>query len=120
MTKLNANVHKVIDGDTLEAEVFTDFLGVRVSQTIKVRMAAIDAPETKGIEKALGLKAKAWLKDRIEGKTVTIEPGELDVYGRRLAVVYEGDTNINDEMLRLKLVERYTPTHHNDGILEAE
>jgi endonuclease YncB( thermonuclease family) len=81
MTKLNAQIITVIDGDTFTAEVFTDFLGVRLSQTIKVRMAAIDAPETKGSEKVLGAKAKAWLKDRIEGKTVAIEAGELDVYG---------------------------------------
>jgi hypothetical protein len=33
--------------------------------------------------------------------------------------VYESSSNVGEEMLDKKLVEVYTPKHHNDGKLEV-
>jgi micrococcal nuclease len=104
--KISARVMRVLDGDTLE-------------MAIKVRLAGIDAPETKGIEKPIGLKTKEWLTERIQGKSVQLEIKGVDVYHRLLANVYDGDSNINDELLENKLVEVYKPENHNNGKLDV-
>lgn len=111
---------RVVDGDTVYAVVTMDFFDTILSKTIEIRMVGIDAPETKGKEKPLGDVAKKWLKERIEGKTVTLELNGKDKYDRYLGVIFdENDVNVNDEMLKQKLVEVYSTEHHNDGILEV-
>jgi len=103
--KTKARVVRVIDGDTFQA-------------LVTVRMAAIDAPETKGIERPLGLIAKGWLAEHIEGKDVELEIAGNDIYKRLLAEVYESDTDINEQMLEEKIVEKYSPKNHNNGKLD--
>ena len=104
--KTNAKVLRVIDGDTLEVAV-------------KIRIAKIDAPETKGIEKPLGLITKQWLKNRIEGKDISVEVIASDYYHRLLAYVYQDKIDVGQQMLDEKLVEEYAPNKHNDGKLEV-
>lgn len=103
--KIKGKVTRVIDGDTVKVE-------------ISVRLNKIDAPETHGIEKPLGVISKEWLEKKLTGKYVTIESKANDVYLRMLGDVILGSENINQELLDNKLVEVYTPANHNNGKLD--
>lgn len=103
--KIKGKVTRVIDGDTVKVE-------------ISVRLNKIDAPETKGIEKPLGDITKEWLEKKVTGKYVTIESKANDIYFRMLGDLTLGAENINQELLDERLVEVYTPAHHNNGKLD--
>lgn len=104
---LNAKVVRVIDGDTIEVEA-----------KLRIRMDFIDAPETRGKEKELGLKTKQWLIDLIEGKNVDLDIKTKDMYDRFLTVIYKDGVNVNGEMVKKHLAEIYAPNKHNDGKIE--
>lgn len=95
-------VTRVIDGDTIEVAV-------------RVRLADIDAPETRGIERAAGLVTKDYLTDRLEEKTVKLVITASDKYRRLLADVYIDGEDVGEEMLEKNLVEVYSPKNHNNG-----
>jgi endonuclease YncB( thermonuclease family) len=107
----DAEILRVIDGDTVEARVIIWF-GQEV--TTRIRLAGIDAPEAKGAcadERRLALAAQERLRQLVEGRPVRLAalsgdkyfgrvvaelhtPGGIEV-GRRLmaeglAVPYEG------------------------------
>jgi micrococcal nuclease len=98
-------VTKVVDGDTIDVEID---LGFDISFSSRVRLAGIDTPESRTAdkaEKALGLEAKAYLKNSIDSaKSVVIKTEKMDSsekYGRILGWVYiNGDTeSLNDKMI---------------------
>ena len=74
------------DGDTVRV---TDKSGAKVT----VRLACIDAPET-----SQGLSGK-WstktLKGMLQGKSISLKPQVKDRYGRTVAEIFVGATNIN-------------------------
>jgi micrococcal nuclease len=85
-------VTKIVDGDTIDVDID---LGFDISFSSRVRLAGIDTPESRTadkMEKALGLEAKAYLKNAIDSaKTVVIKTEKMDSsekYGRILANVY--------------------------------
>lgn len=91
-----AFVVRVTDGDTITIRAdFRDF-------SFPLRFLDIDAPElNEG-----GEKAKAWLKKRLEGKTVQIKiirNNRVDKYGRLLGHVVHLGLNVGEEMLRRRL-----------------
>lgn len=102
-----ATVIRVIDGDTIVAQTITG--------PIHVRLAHIDAPESRMLdakcakELRLGLISKWWLASRLPvGKDVALLPvPKHDKYGRLLAVVMEGNENINETMLSRGLAVPY-------------
>lgn len=83
---------RVIDGDTAEF-VYHDLF-------LKIRLADIDAPETRGSQ-PFGRAAGRYLRKRIEGKEVLLKgQRRLDGFGRYLGTIYLKDgTNINKEMV---------------------
>ena len=98
-------VSKVVDGDTIDVDID---LGFDISFTSRVRLAGIDTPESRTAdkaEKALGLEAKAFLKNAIDSsKTVVIKTEKIDSsekYGRILGWVFldGSDKSINEEMI---------------------
>lgn len=105
---LEAKCIRVVDGDTLEVEA-----------TLRVRLDFIDAPESRGSEKELGLITKKWVKEQLEGETIHLDIKKLDMYDRFLSVVYKDGININGEMIKKKLAEIYSPKLHNDGKLDV-
>ncbi|WP_416045886.1 thermonuclease family protein [Priestia megaterium] len=105
--KTNARVTRIIDGDTIEV-------------ALKIRLDRIDAPETKGIEKQSGLITKEYLTERLSGKDVRLEIRSNDVYYRLLSEVVDGEGNVGDDLLALRLAEVYTPEHHNNGKLDVD
>ena len=93
---------KVVDGDTVD--ILID-LGFNLSKKERVRLAGIDAPEsrTRNLEeKELGLETKEFLIRRLEdGKAsgLKIKTEKDGKYGRMLGWIYCGETNINMEMV---------------------
>lgn len=97
---------RVIDGDTIEADVD---LGFRIRQRQVIRLAGIDAPELRSKDAAEREKAKA-AKEALERVFLEWEPAHvvmestaLDKYGRSLAVIYVCDgagwDNVNAWMI---------------------
>jgi micrococcal nuclease len=85
-------VVKVVDGDTIDAEID---LGFNISYTQRVRLAGIDTPESRTRdkkEKVLGLEAKDRLKKLIsEASTIVIKtekPDSSEKYGRILGWLF--------------------------------
>lgn len=97
---VNAQVVRVIDGDTFEAAAT-----IWLNQTIDVhvRIAGIDAPELHGHcseERASAQAARQYLADRIGGGTVSLSDVRYDKYGGRVrAVVRDGRGNVGQAMI---------------------
>ena len=100
---------KVLDGDTID--VLID-LGFDLYKKERVRIAGVDTPEKRTRdkeEKALGLDATAWMKEKLDGAikgddelTVRTElVGGMGKYGRLLGWLYVGDadTSLNEQMI---------------------
>jgi endonuclease YncB( thermonuclease family) len=100
---------KVIDGDTIDVVID---LGFDLYKKERVRIAGVDTPEkrTRDLEeKALGIDATNWLKDKldgaIDGDDDLVIRTELDggfgKYGRLLGWLYIGDetVSINEKMI---------------------
>ena len=99
------SVHKVVDGDTIDADID---LGFDISLTKRIRLAGVDTPESRTTdlkEKALGLEVKEWLKHRLDGaKDILIKtelPDSTEKYGRIIGHLYiNGEaTSINNQMI---------------------
>ena len=102
-------VVKIIDGDT--ADFILD-LGFDLYKKERVRVAGVDTPEkrTKNLEeKALGIDATNWLKEKLEGTLAgddelsvrTELVGGTGKYGRLLGWLYIGDDSVslNEQMI---------------------
>lgn len=98
MFEYACRVVKVIDGDTISAELS---LGFKIYFNTNIRLAGIDAPELSTGEP--GAKSKAMLTDLLldkPGVTVTTTKGkEFEKYGRVLGAFMVGGININQKML---------------------
>ena len=67
MYNYNAKCIRVVDGDTIDAEID---LGFDIKVTKRIRLGGINAPESRTrnkVEKKLGLAAKERLKEMLEG-----------------------------------------------------
>ena len=99
-----AEVVRVIDGDTVDLDIDLGFYVWMKSQ--RIRLIDIDAPETKGDQKAAGLAAKAFLAKQIEGKRVILrtykgkdEADRKGSFGRWLGRIYLNGEDINQMMM---------------------
>jgi micrococcal nuclease len=108
MYTYNAKVIRILDGDTVEAELD---LGFGVSITRIVRMNGIDTPEkTSSIltVRELAAKATARAKYALENKKVILKThlDKGDKYGRVLAYIYESQRELDaDASFNLKLIQ---------------
>ena len=102
-------ITKVLDGDTID--VLID-LGFDLYKKERVRVAGVDTPEkrTRNLEeKALGIDATNWLKEKLEGAISgdddlvirTELVGGVGKYGRLLGWLYIGDATVslNEQMI---------------------
>ena len=98
-----------MDGDTIDVTID---LGFDLYKKERVRVAGVDTPEkrTRDLEeKALGLDATAWIKDKLEGAingsdelSIRTElVGGVGKYGRLLGWLYIGDSDLslNEQMI---------------------
>jgi len=103
------SIDKVVDGDTIDVTID---LGFDLYKKERVRVAGVDTPEkrTRNLEeKALGLDATAWIKDKLEGAingsdelSIRTElVGGVGKYGRLLGWLYIGDSDLslNEQMI---------------------
>ena len=96
-------ITKVLDGDTID--VLID-LGFDLYKKERVRIAGVDTPEkrTRDLEeKALGIDATNWLKDKLDGAISGADDlvirtelvGGVGKYGRLLGWLYIGDAEVS-------------------------
>ena len=89
---VQAQVVRVIDGDTIEVSIG--------GKTYKVRYIGIDTPE---VGERMASEATAMNKRLVGGKVVRLEKdvSETDKYGRLLRYVWVGNLMVNAELVRL-------------------
>ena len=96
-------INRVVDGDTIDVTID---LGFDLYKKERVRVAGIDTPEkrTRDLEeKALGIDATNWLKDKLEDtiagdEELTIRTelkGGMGKYGRLLGWLYIGEDTVS-------------------------
>lgn len=100
----------VTDGDTLA------ILTANNTQ-YKIRLASIDAPESK---QAFGSVAKQVLSDLCFGKTLHIFQTGIDRYQRVIAFVGLNGMNINAEMIRNGLAWHYRQYSNSQELQQIE
>ena len=103
------SIDKVLDGDTIDVTID---LGFDLFKKERVRIAGVDTPEkrTRDLEeKALGLDATYWMKEKLEStiagdEELTIRTelkGGVGKYGRLLGWLYVGEdtVSLNEQMI---------------------
>lgn len=91
----------VIDGDTIV-----------LNGKVRLRLRHVDAPE---LEFCGGAEAKNLLTDLVDGKSVRVEEKIMDQRGRPMALVYAGDSLINQTLLESGWVR-----YHSDSTSKVE
>ena len=82
------NVTRVIDGDTLEI----GSLGRRY----RIRLHGVDAPE---LSQPHGNASKDWLNENFNKAEIEWQSVGVDLYGRRLGIVYKDKNSVNRELV---------------------
>jgi len=104
MYTYNCSLKRVVDGDTVDVVID---LGFDIKYKARVRLSGINAPESRTrdlAEKALGLAAKARLKELLKAKGGMVIKTSLDrkgKFGRLLGILYkEGlESSVNATMV---------------------
>lgn len=116
---MTATVTRVVDGDTLDAETDQGSFGVR--------LIGVDTPETVHpflSPQPFGAEASSYLKNRLEGQSVTLyfDEDRVDTYNRVLAYVYLGEAFVNAELIEKGYARAYTdyPFRHSARFTELE
>ena len=88
--ELSCTVKSVYDGDTLTASC--------PEGVVKVRMFGIDTPEMG--QKPWGAKSRDALRELLSRNDITLRVRDQDRYGRTVAQVFVGQTDVGLEMVR--------------------
>lgn len=107
--KREANVTRVVDGDT----IIVDGGG-------EVRLMGIDSTE---VGDECSDEAKRWLSRSIGDSEILLETVGKGTYGRNLSYVFQGDINVNRELVEKGLAYTYyfdTEERYIDELIEAE
>jgi len=103
-----AIITAVYDGDTVTADID---LGMKIwLRGERLRLWGIDTPElNRGSNREMARKARDFLRTQILGRKVIIKTvrDRKGKYGRYLAVIYKGTTNINELMVSKTYAKRY-------------
>jgi len=121
MYEYSCEVKRVVDGDTIDCVLD---LGFSVFHKCRVRLYAIDTPESRTRnrdEKARGLLAKQFLIDSIKDKKVVLKSKLRDSrgkFGRVLAEVWVNGINVNEDMVKKGHAVRYYGQSKEDVEME--
>ena len=96
-TTIAGKVVKVADGDTIT--ILTP-----QNKQVKIRLYGVDTPERK---QPYSKKAGQFTSSLVAGKDVHVEVYDTDRYGRKVGVVYVGNTNVNQEVVRAGFAWQY-------------
>jgi micrococcal nuclease len=102
----------VTDGDTIRV--------LRNRETVKIRLHGIDCQEKR---QPFGTRAKLFTSDLVFGKTITVDAAGTDRYGRTIARVFVGSTNVNHELVKAGMAwwyRKYAPDDQELERLESE
>ena len=99
MYEYRALVIYVYDGDTVTVDIDLGF-GVMLKKQ-KIRLLGLNTPEIRGESRPQGLISRDALRQRINGKwiTITTHKDRKGKYGRWLGVLHDDDGCINDWLL---------------------
>ncbi|OQY21366.1 MAG: hypothetical protein B6I34_07475 [Anaerolineaceae bacterium 4572_32.1] len=93
MYQYQATVERVVDGDTIYVTVD---LGFFLTSMMKLRLRGVDTPEIRGKERPEGLKAKAFVQEKLPlGKKIVINSYKIGKYGRYIADVFFHESSEN-------------------------
>ena len=95
---ITGRVVRVLDGDTVA--ILTP-----QKEQVRVRLAEIDAPEK---NQPFGMSAKKMLSDLIFARDVSVVKIDTDRYGRTVGRIYQGQTDVNLEMVKAGGAWAYT------------
>ena len=96
-----AKCERVVDGDTIDANID---LGFDTWKKTRIRLVGINAAESRTRdleEKAKGLAAKAFVKDILlkHSNEFILHSQGVGKYGRCLGEIFLGDTNLNELLI---------------------
>ena len=99
MYKYNAQLDRVVDGDTVDALVD---LGFDTWKKVRIRMQGMNAPESRTRdleEKAKGIAAKIRLQELLESKRFVLQSIGVGKYGRCLGIIFVNEVNVNKTLI---------------------
>lgn len=96
-TRIPAVIVGVTDGDTVTAVDSNN-------RQIKVRLAGIDAPESR---QDFGARSKQYLSDLVYGKPVILDGDKIDRYGRLVAKILLNGADVNLEQIKAGFAWHY-------------
>ena len=102
-----AVVVSVYDGDTIT---------VRTTETIKIRLHGIDAPELK---QPFGQASKQAMSGLVFGKKVTVKPDKKELYGRTIARVEVDGRDVSTRMVEIGMAHWYQQYAKRDTELQS-
>jgi len=92
-----AEVVRIVDGDTQDVMLN---LGLDTYTIIRTRLLGVDTPETRGVEKPEGEKAKAyvvkWFEEHKDFKLIYFGRGK---FGRALSIIRAGNDFLNVDII---------------------
>jgi micrococcal nuclease len=121
MYEYKCNITRVVDGDTVDAEIDCGFDIIFKS---RIRLYGIDSPESRTRdldEKARGKMASAFLSEKIKQADFVKVQTKLDKkgkFGRVLGSIIADDVDLNQAMVNKNLAVAYYGQSKND--IEAE
>ncbi len=107
--EFTTRVIAVLDGDTV--------LVLRNGHPAKVRLAEIDAPEKM---QSFGETSKRSLSAMVLGKQVVFNIQAVDQYGRLVARLSVGATDVNTEQIRRGMAWEYSHYHSNNSLIKLQ
>jgi endonuclease YncB( thermonuclease family) len=107
---ITGRVVAVSDGDTVK-------IVTPQKEEITIRFAEIDAPEK---DQPYGQKSKQALSDLVFNKEVKVVRTDIDRYGRTVGRVYEGEKDINKEMVKAGAAWAYLQYLTDQSIVDTE
>lgn len=102
--RFNAKVTRILDGDTVEADVDIKWKGLHDTKS-HLRLHGIQAPELHSIDpevKEAAIHASDYLSSLVLGREVVVqlvEWGDGKDFGRSLVRMYAGDIDVNQTMV---------------------
>ena len=108
--QVTGSIVKVTDGDTA-------ILAAADGNTITLRLAEIDAPET---DQPAGPEAKAALGNLMLNQTVRVAVQDTDRYGRTVGRVYVGTLDVNKELVRQGWAWAYLDYLQDTSLIDTE
>ena len=87
---------RTVDGDTFVVDAFI-WLGLKSRET--VRVLGVNTPEIHGATKDAGMVSRQFTVDWLAQGDVTLTACSRDAFGRVLAVVSRGESNLGKELI---------------------